>query len=65
MVALEWSKEVSEQWAIVYNGEEALQRVDGADIIARMIHCIARQKYSDPAPLCLVHIDTNHKLIRY
>ncbi|KAM6952077.1 uncharacterized protein PEZ65_009296 [Lycodopsis pacificus] len=27
--------------------------------------CIARRTYSVPAPLSLVHIDTNHKLIRY
>lgn len=44
----------------------SLQRVDGAGIIARMIQlsCIARRAYSVPAPLSLVHIDTNHKLIR-
>ncbi len=44
----------------------SLQRVDGAGIIARMIElrCIARRSYSVPAPLSLVHIDTNHKLIR-
>eukprot|EP00063_Salmo_salar_P041704 XP_014016539.1 PREDICTED: uncharacterized protein LOC106580245 [Salmo salar] len=52
------------QWQRV---RESLQRVDGAGIIARMIQlrCIARQKYSVPAPLSLVHIDTNNKLIRY
>ncbi|CDQ77159.1 unnamed protein product [Oncorhynchus mykiss] len=52
------------QWRIV---RESFRRVDGAGIIARMIQlcCIARQKYSVPAPLSLVHIDTNHKLIRY
>jgi hypothetical protein len=45
----------------------SLQWVDGAGIIARMIelHCIALQKYFVPAPLSLVHIDTNHKLISY
>ncbi|KAL0969694.1 hypothetical protein UPYG_G00230990 [Umbra pygmaea] len=45
----------------------SLQRVDGAGIISRMIQltCIARRTYSVPAPLSLVHIDTNHKLIRY
>ena len=44
----------------------SLQRVDGAGIIARMVQlsCIARRTYSVPAPLSLVHIDTNHKLIR-
>ena len=52
------------QWRRV---TESLQRVDGAGIIARMIqlHCIAWQKYSVPAPLSLVHTDTNHTCIRY
>ncbi|XP_049421763.1 uncharacterized protein zgc:174680 isoform X2 [Epinephelus fuscoguttatus] len=45
----------------------SLQRVDGAGVISRMIQlsCITRRTYSVPAPLSLVHIDTNHKLIRY
>ncbi|KAG1928590.1 hypothetical protein F2P79_023572 [Pimephales promelas] len=45
----------------------SLQRVDGAGVISRMVQlsCIARRTYSVPAPLSLVHIDTNHKLIRY
>ncbi|XP_049421765.1 uncharacterized protein zgc:174680 isoform X4 [Epinephelus fuscoguttatus] len=44
----------------------SLQRVDGAGVISRMIQlsCITRRTYSVPAPLSLVHIDTNHKLIR-
>ena len=52
------------QWRRV---RESLQSVDGAGIIARMIQlrCVARQKYSVPGPLSLVHIETNHKLIRY
>ncbi|CDQ62133.1 unnamed protein product [Oncorhynchus mykiss] len=52
------------QWRRV---RESLQRVDGAGIVARMIQlrCIALQKYSVPAPLSLVHIDTNHTLISY
>lgn len=47
--------------------ERSLQRVDGAGVISRMVQlsCIARRTYSVPAPLSLVHIDTNHKLIRY
>lgn len=51
------------QWKRV---KMSLQRVDGAGIIARMIQlrCIARRSYSVPAPLSLVHIDSNHKLIR-
>ena len=49
------------QWRRV---RKSLQSVDGAGIIARMIQlcCIARQKYSVPAHLSLVHIDTNQKL---
>ncbi|XP_073710260.1 uncharacterized protein [Misgurnus anguillicaudatus] len=45
----------------------SLQRVDGAGVLSRMVQlsCIARRSYSVPAPLSLVHIDTNHKLIRY
>lgn len=45
----------------------SLQRVDGAGVLSRRIQlsCVARRKYSVPAPLSLVHIDTNHKLIRY
>ncbi|XP_073710261.1 uncharacterized protein [Misgurnus anguillicaudatus] len=44
----------------------SLQRVDGAGVLSRMVQlsCIARRSYSVPAPLSLVHIDTNHKLIR-
>ncbi|MED6258161.1 hypothetical protein ATANTOWER_003672 [Ataeniobius toweri] len=45
----------------------SLQRMDGAGLIARMVQlsCIARRQYCVPAPLSLVHVDTNHKLIRY
>ncbi|XP_016522843.1 uncharacterized protein LOC103132387 [Poecilia formosa] len=45
----------------------SLQRVDGAGIISRMVQlsCNSRRQYCVPAPLSLVHIDTNHKLIRY
>ncbi|KAF3859015.1 hypothetical protein F7725_021414 [Dissostichus mawsoni] len=44
-----------------------MQRVDGAGILARMIQLgfVARRTYCVPAPLSLVHIDTNHKLIRF
>uniref|UniRef100_A0A8P4GUA6 Integrase core domain-containing protein n=1 Tax=Dicentrarchus labrax TaxID=13489 RepID=A0A8P4GUA6_DICLA len=44
-----------------------MQRVDGAGILARMIQVgfVARRTYCVPAPLSLVHIDTNHKLIRF
>lgn len=42
--------------------KSALQCVDGAGVLSRMVQlsCIARRTYSVPAPLSLVHIDTNH-----
>lgn len=51
------------QWERV---KRSVQRVDGAGVVARMVqlNCIARRTYSVPAPLSLLHIDTNHKLIR-
>ncbi|XP_063042090.1 uncharacterized protein zgc:174680 isoform X1 [Engraulis encrasicolus] len=47
--------------------KSSVQRVDGAGVLARMIQvgCVARRTYSVPAPLSLVHVDTNHKLIRF
>lgn len=50
------------QWHRV---KASMQRVDGAGILARMVQLgfIARRTYSVPAPLSLVHVDTNHKLI--
>nr|XP_054592651.1 uncharacterized protein LOC107395925 isoform X1 [Nothobranchius furzeri] len=52
------------QWHRV---QAVMHRVDGAGILARMIQLgfVARRSYCVPAPLSLVHIDTNHKLIRY
>ncbi|KAK0133134.1 hypothetical protein N1851_031490 [Merluccius polli] len=52
------------QWCRV---KSSVQRVDGAGVFARMMHVgfVAHRTYSVPAPLSLVHIDTNHKLIRY
>ncbi|KAL6455386.1 hypothetical protein MHYP_G00361960 [Metynnis hypsauchen] len=43
-----------------------MQRIDGPGIVSRMtrLGCVARRAYSVPSPLSLVHIDTNHKLIR-
>lgn len=45
----------------------SMKRVDGAGILARMMQVgfVARRTYCVPAPLSLVHIDTNHKLIRF
>ncbi|XP_041917361.1 uncharacterized protein zgc:174680 [Alosa sapidissima] len=52
------------QWRRV---RSSVERVDGAGVLARMIQVgfVARRTYSVPAPLSLVHVDTNHKLIRY
>ncbi len=50
------------QW---HRMKASMRRVDGAGILARMVQLgfIARRSYSVPAPLSLVHVDTNHKLI--
>ncbi|XP_059185795.1 uncharacterized protein LOC131968764 [Centropristis striata] len=44
-----------------------MQRVDSMGIISRLssLGCVVRRVYSVPGPLSLVHVDTNHKLIRY
>ncbi|XP_005735923.1 uncharacterized protein LOC102216242, partial [Pundamilia nyererei] len=45
----------------------SMHRVDTAGVVSRMfsLGCIARRAYSVPGPQSLMHIDTNHKLIRY
>ncbi|XP_048010685.1 uncharacterized protein LOC125262115 [Megalobrama amblycephala] len=45
----------------------SMHRVDAVGIFSRMtqLGCVVRRKYSVRAPLSLVHVDTNHKLIRY
>uniref|UniRef100_A0A3Q0QXJ5 Resolvase HTH domain-containing protein n=1 Tax=Amphilophus citrinellus TaxID=61819 RepID=A0A3Q0QXJ5_AMPCI len=44
----------------------SLHRVDSIGILSRMtqLGCVVRRTYSVPSPKYLVHIDTNHKLIR-
>ncbi|XP_049457585.1 uncharacterized protein LOC125904292 [Epinephelus fuscoguttatus] len=44
-----------------------MHRVDSAGILERMarLGCVARRTYSVKGPHSLVHVDTNHKLIRY
>ncbi|KTG03581.1 hypothetical protein cypCar_00028994 [Cyprinus carpio] len=44
----------------------SMHRVDSVGVLSRMtnLRCIARRRYSVPYPKYLVHIDTNHKLIR-
>ncbi|XP_048833178.1 uncharacterized protein LOC125709117 isoform X3 [Brienomyrus brachyistius] len=43
-----------------------MHRVDSMGIISRLssLGCAVRRMYSVPGPLSLVHVDTNHKLIR-
>ncbi|XP_016326655.1 uncharacterized protein LOC107676593 [Sinocyclocheilus anshuiensis] len=52
------------QW---HRMKASMRQVDGAGILARMVQLgfIARRSYSVPAPLSLVHVDTNHKLITF
>ena len=44
----------------------SMHRVDTAGIVSRMtqLGCVVCRTYSVPGPRSLVHIDTNHKLIR-
>ncbi|XP_077065660.1 uncharacterized protein LOC143718491 [Siphateles boraxobius] len=52
------------QWNRV---KASMHRVDSLGILSRMnqLGCVIRRTYSVPCPKYLVHIDTNHKLIRY
>ncbi|KAF3859815.1 hypothetical protein F7725_000070, partial [Dissostichus mawsoni] len=45
----------------------SMHRVDTLGVLSRLTHlgCVVRRTYSVPCPKYLVHIDTNHKLIRY
>lgn len=45
----------------------SMHRVDAAGVLTRLFQlgCVARRSYSVPGPLALVHVDTNHKLIRH
>ncbi|XP_078025282.1 uncharacterized protein LOC144463761 [Epinephelus lanceolatus] len=47
--------------------KESMHRVYAPGVLERMtrLGCIVRRKYFVQGPLSLVHIDTNHKLIRY
>lgn len=44
----------------------SMHRVDTAGIVSRMsqLRCVVRRTYSVPGPRSLMHVDTNHKLIR-
>ncbi|XP_034065330.1 uncharacterized protein LOC117552520 isoform X2 [Gymnodraco acuticeps] len=52
------------QWERVY---ASMHRVDSVGVLARMTRmgCVVRRTYTVPYPKYMVHIDTNHKLIRY
>ncbi|XP_076830132.1 uncharacterized protein LOC143476036 [Brachyhypopomus gauderio] len=52
------------QWKRVFS---CMHRVDPVGVLSRMTRmgCVARRTYSVQGPLHLVHIHTNHKLIRY
>uniref|UniRef100_A0A3P8SH17 Integrase core domain-containing protein n=1 Tax=Amphiprion percula TaxID=161767 RepID=A0A3P8SH17_AMPPE len=47
--------------------KESMHRVDAPGVLERMtrLGCIVRRTYFVQGPLSLVHVDTNHKLIRY
>lgn len=51
-----------QRWRIV----ASMRRVDAPGILLRILKlgCVNRRSYSVRGPLSLVHIDTNHKLIR-
>lgn len=51
------------QWSRV---KAAMHRVDSLGTLCRMtqMECVVRRTYSVPCPMYLVHMDTNHKLIR-
>ncbi|XP_060798432.1 uncharacterized protein LOC132900383 isoform X3 [Neoarius graeffei] len=52
------------QWSCV---KAAMHRVDSLGTLCRMTQmgCVVRRSYSVPCPMYLVHMDTDHKLIRY
>lgn len=45
----------------------SMHRVDSIGVVARMtqLGCVVRHTYSVPCPKYLLHIDTNHKLMRW
>lgn len=51
------------QWERV---RASMHRVDTVGILCRLnqLGCVVRRTYSVPGPKALVHVDTNHKLIR-
>uniref|UniRef100_A0A1A8QJP1 Integrase core domain-containing protein n=1 Tax=Nothobranchius rachovii TaxID=451742 RepID=A0A1A8QJP1_9TELE len=52
------------QWDRLY---ASMHRVDSTGVLARMtrLGCVVRKTYTVLCPKYMVHIDTNHKLIRY
>lgn len=45
----------------------SMHRVDSVGVLSRMtrLRWVVRRTYTVPYPKYMVHIDTNHKLIRY
>ncbi|KAL2099398.1 hypothetical protein ACEWY4_005878 [Coilia grayii] len=52
------------QWERI---QDSMHCVDAAGVLARLarLGCTVRRTYSVRGPLASVHVDTNHKLIRY
>lgn len=63
MMGLLRAQGIRVQWDRV---RSSMHRVDTASIVSRMsqLGCVVRRTYSVPSPKSLMHIDTNHKLIR-
>lgn len=58
----------SEGHCVQWHGiKGSMYRIDSAGVLSRMTHMgrTVRRTYSVRGPLSLVHIDTNHKLIRF
>ena len=63
MIGLLLARGYRVQWARV---RASMHRVDTAGVVSRItqLGCVVRRTYSVPGPRSLMHIDTNHKLIR-
>ncbi|MEQ2253860.1 hypothetical protein ILYODFUR_036894 [Ilyodon furcidens] len=50
-----------------WDRDASMHRVDSVGVLSRMtrLRCAVRRTYTVPYPKYMVHIDTNHKLIRY
>lgn len=52
------------QWERI---QDSMHRVDAAGVLSRLtqLGCTVRRTYSAQGPLALVHVDSNHKLVRH